>query len=72
MLKENFNLLSKFIKPGDFILAHDYGESKEIFDTKWKDYNYQPLIRIPDEEEDNFSEYIELNLNEKTSVIIFK
>ena len=29
-----FNLLSKFIKPGDFILAHDYGESKEIFDTK--------------------------------------
>jgi hypothetical protein len=29
-----FNLLSKFIKQGDFILAHDYGESKEIFDNK--------------------------------------
>lgn len=29
-----FNLLSRFIKPNDFILAHDYGETKEIFDQK--------------------------------------
>lgn len=29
-----FKLLSKFIKQGDFILAHDYGETREIFDNK--------------------------------------
>lgn len=29
-----FKLLSKFIKQGDFILAHDYGENREIFDQK--------------------------------------
>lgn len=29
-----FNLISKYIKLGDFILAHDYAENKEIFETK--------------------------------------
>ena len=27
-----FNLLSNYLKTGDFILAHDYSESREIFD----------------------------------------
>ena len=29
-----FNVLSNFIKSGDFIMAHDYGENKEVFETK--------------------------------------
>ena len=29
-----FNLISKYIKLGDFILAHDYAENREIFETK--------------------------------------
>jgi hypothetical protein len=29
-----FNLISKYIKSGDFILAHDYAENREIFDEK--------------------------------------
>jgi hypothetical protein len=29
-----FNLISKYIKPGDFILAHDYAENREVFDEK--------------------------------------
>lgn len=29
-----FNLISKYIKPGDFILAHDYAENREVFETK--------------------------------------
>jgi cephalosporin hydroxylase len=29
-----FNILSKYIKPGDFIMAHDYSENKEIFESK--------------------------------------
>jgi cephalosporin hydroxylase len=29
-----FNVLSKFIKSGDFIMAHDYGENKEIFEER--------------------------------------
>ena len=33
---KEFNLLSKYIKPGDFILAHDYSESFEIFNSKIK------------------------------------
>jgi predicted O-methyltransferase YrrM len=32
--KLEFNLLSNFMKKGDFILAHDYADNKEIFDTK--------------------------------------
>lgn len=31
-----FNLISNFIKKGDFILAHDYAENKEIFEGKIK------------------------------------
>ncbi len=31
---EEFNLISKYIKPGDFILAHDYSENREVFETK--------------------------------------
>jgi hypothetical protein len=29
-----FNLISKYIKNGDFILAHDYAENKEVFESK--------------------------------------
>lgn len=29
-----FNILSKYLKPGDFIMAHDYAENKEIFEEK--------------------------------------
>lgn len=29
-----FNLISDYIKIGDFILAHDYAENREIFDEK--------------------------------------
>lgn len=29
-----FNLISKYIKSGDFILAHDYAENRNIFDEK--------------------------------------
>lgn len=29
-----FNVISPYIKPNDFILAHDYAETKEIFQTK--------------------------------------
>jgi hypothetical protein len=29
-----FNLISKYIKLGDFILAHDYAENREVFETK--------------------------------------
>jgi hypothetical protein len=29
-----FNLISNYIKDGDFILAHDYAENKEIFENK--------------------------------------
>lgn len=29
-----FNVLSKYIKSGDFIMAHDYGENREIFEEK--------------------------------------
>lgn len=31
-----FKVLSKYIKDGDFILAHDYSESKEIYETEIK------------------------------------
>ena len=33
---KEFNLLSKFIKTNDFILAHDYAENKTVFDEKIK------------------------------------
>lgn len=29
-----FNLISKYIKIGDFIMAHDYAENREVFETK--------------------------------------
>lgn len=29
-----FNLISNFIKEGDFILAHDYAENREVFEEK--------------------------------------
>lgn len=31
-----FRLLSNFLKPNDFILAHDYYENQEVFDNKLK------------------------------------
>jgi 23S rRNA U2552 (ribose-2'-O)-methylase RlmE/FtsJ len=31
-----FNILSNYIKQGDFIMAHDYGENKEVFEDKIK------------------------------------
>lgn len=36
-----FNFLSKHIKSGDYILAHDYCESEEIFDKEIKDKIWQ-------------------------------
>lgn len=32
--KDEFKLLSKYLKKGDFILAHDYGENRQIFEEK--------------------------------------
>lgn len=32
--KGEFNLISNYIKEGDFILAHDYAENREIFEEK--------------------------------------
>jgi hypothetical protein len=29
-----FNLLANYLKQGDFIMAHDYGENREIFEEK--------------------------------------
>ena len=29
-----FNVLSNFLKTGDFIMAHDYSENREVFDEK--------------------------------------
>lgn len=31
-----FNVISNHLKPGDFILAHDYAESKDVFEAKIK------------------------------------
>jgi len=33
------NLLADFLKPGDFIMAHDYGITKEYFDTDIRSHN---------------------------------
>ena len=30
-----FNLLSNYIKEGDFIMAHDYADNRENFDTNF-------------------------------------
>lgn len=35
--KMEFNLLSKYLKINDFIMAHDYCESEEIFENEIKD-----------------------------------
>jgi hypothetical protein len=32
-----FNVLSKYIKSGDYIMAHDYAENKEVFEERIKD-----------------------------------
>lgn len=32
--KGEFNLISNFIKNGDFILAHDYAENREVFEER--------------------------------------
>jgi 23S rRNA U2552 (ribose-2'-O)-methylase RlmE/FtsJ len=41
-----FRLLSKYLKPGDFIMAHDYAESLEIFNTriKGKRWNWCEIV----------------------------
>jgi hypothetical protein len=31
-----FNILANYLKSGDFILAHDYSESKQVFEEKIK------------------------------------
>jgi cephalosporin hydroxylase len=33
------NLLADFLKPGDFIMAHDYGINREYFDTDIRSHN---------------------------------
>lgn len=45
-----FNLLSNFIKEGDFILAHDYSENKDVFETEinrkkwnWFEISYEDI-----------------------------
>lgn len=42
-----FNLLSKYLKTGDFILAHDYAETKEHFEkhTYKKIWNWMEISR---------------------------
>jgi hypothetical protein len=47
-IEELYNLL---LKLDERCASDDF--KKEIFGTKWNDYNYQPLIRIPDEDEEN-------------------
>jgi len=32
--KDEFNLLANFMKPGDFIMAHDFSESLEVFQSR--------------------------------------
>lgn len=43
--KEEFNLLSNYIKPGDFILGHDYAFNSEVFerDINKKIWNWHEL-----------------------------
>lgn len=59
-----FNLLSNYIKVGDFILAHDYAEDKEKFerDINWKVWNWH---EIQDSDIRESSERNNLELYEK-------
>ena len=48
--KGEFNLISNYIKDGDFILAHDYAENREIFEEKinkkiwnWHELSYSDV-----------------------------
>ena len=43
--KGEFNVISNYIKDGDFILAHDYAETKEIFENSIKNqvWNWHEL-----------------------------
>lgn len=43
--KGEFNILSDYIKEGDFILAHDYAESKDVFENSIKNrvWNWHEL-----------------------------
>jgi hypothetical protein len=57
-----FLLLSKYIKTGDFILAHDYAESVEIFETniKLKRWNWCEITEaniITSLQENNLEHY---------------
>jgi cephalosporin hydroxylase len=47
-----FNLLSNYIKTGDFILAHDYAENNEVFEEKIKDkiWNWHEISNADIEE----------------------
>ena len=35
--KDEFRLLKPFLKPGDYIAAHDYAPNKEIYEKQFKD-----------------------------------
>tara|TARA_R110001592_G_scaffold253923_1_gene517096 strand:- start:1441 stop:2091 length:651 start_codon:yes stop_codon:yes gene_type:complete len=43
-----FNIFSQYIKPGDVIMAHDYAESIEVFNTKIKEtyWNWHEISDI--------------------------
>jgi len=54
---EEFNIFSQYIKPGDVIMAHDYAESREVFNAKIKEtyWNWHEIsdIDIQDAVESN-------------------
>lgn len=63
-----FKKLSKIIKPGDFIMAHDYVRSRELFTEEFKN-NIWGWCEITEEDikesclENNLKDYIEINFS---------
>lgn len=48
---KEFNLLSNYLKPGDYILAHDYAETRELFENEiqnklwnWNEINQEQIV----------------------------
>jgi uncharacterized protein YkuJ len=57
-----FNLLSNFMKEGDFILAHDYSENREVFEEKiykkiWNWHEISDSDLVESCEKNNLVEY---------------
>jgi cephalosporin hydroxylase len=52
-----FRVLSKYLKPGDFILAHDYAENKEVF----QEHIYKKIWNWMEVKYTDIQEYMETN-----------